>query len=411
MPGSKASSVKWASALSEMGFSKDQVEAALHECKSLRQAVEWLCSQRDAPSEVGSDFAEVLPGAEEACSSANVASPGTPPRATSSANKLLDMPDTVPQGSQSRCAPMSPMWVAMKQRFNENVSALKSRQGRKSYAGRPPLFSQGRPSFAGRRHSLRAGPVLSHTATGSRGERGPRQSIQPNPSKRRSMASSHQDPDRRAPDASVSHCPAVPPQPLPTPEAMRSKKRCSKAKGDEVKRRSIAGEATRHGAGKTSQQSLDEHHVVQLPTPSAQAPNPDSELCDYCSFRKKRLRSKTPEPADGRCRQQRSKRLSRKSSPSVERLQSGCTLTHPASCAVSRVSDQRRVSGNKTDERRTTRSNHMTSEGRALKSYRVKWAWKLSEMGFSDDQIDAAVSRCSTQREAIEWLCHSESAD
>merc|ERR1719440_1644739 len=125
----------------------------------------------------------------------------------------------------------------MKQRFNENVSALKSRQCRKSYAGRPPLSSQGRPSFVSRRLNLRGGSHSMQTAAGSRSERGSRQPVQPNPSKRRSMASSHQDADRSPPEVSASHSRTLPPQPLPTPEVERSKRRCSSAKECEVKLR------------------------------------------------------------------------------------------------------------------------------------------------------------------------------
>lgn len=331
---------------------------------------------------------------------------GSAPEATSSTAQPPDSPQGTAAGS--RCAPMSPMWVAMSQRFKENVSALKSRQGRKSYSGRPLFLSEGYTSLAARRQSLKRGPSPCHIgqAAAGRVERGNRPSIQPNLSK------------GRASRASRGQMPPL--QPLPTPEAARPKKRRVEVKQGEAGRRSGAARP-RQSQGKASEESLEEGSagsriddaVAQVPTPAAQAPTPELEPCDVTlAFSKKRLRSKTPDPGDGRCRQERRKRLSRKSSPSVERVHSGC-LTDPVltSRGSARVSDQRQVPASKPDRRRSSQPERSTSESRILKSYRVTWAWKLADMGFSDAQIDAAISQCSTQREAIEWLCHSQSGD
>mmetsp|Transcript_151979 Transcript_151979/g.269250 ORF Transcript_151979/g.269250 Transcript_151979/m.269250 type:complete len:471 (+) Transcript_151979:44-1456(+) len=43
----KAARPRWKTSLAEMGFPRDKVESAAQECKTLRRAVEWLCSQSE----------------------------------------------------------------------------------------------------------------------------------------------------------------------------------------------------------------------------------------------------------------------------------------------------------------------------------------------------------------------------
>merc|ERR1711990_228530 len=92
--------------------------------------------------------------------------------------------------------------------------------------------------------------------------------------------------------------------------------------------------------------------------------------CDFCVFKNKRLRSKTPPPAESRYRGRR-KRLRSKSVDPV------CKEKMSTEVSEEQRKDQARV--------------HEKS-----KCYRVTWAWKLSDMGFSDEQIEAAISECST---------------
>lgn len=154
-----------------------------------------------------------------------------------------------------------------------------------------------------------------------------------------------------------------------------------------------------------------EDEVAQAPTPVAQALALEVQPSD----RRKRLRSKTPEPGDGHCQRQRGKRLSRKSSPSVERSGGPPAPASGSRASVGVSEDKRvrrkssRVSEAKHVNRRSSRSKRATGGTHTLKAYRVTWAWKLSEMGFSDAQIDAATFHCSTQRQAIEWLMTAES--
>lgn len=279
--------------------------------------------------------------------------------ATSSAAQAVDAKEAA-QAHKVRLCPLSPMWVAMSQRFKENVSALKSRQGR-------------RPSMASRRQSLKRGPGPSQieqplaprkgrvSIAGHISIAGRRQSL-----KRDSGA--HISSRPLSSQDELPHALRMPePQPLPSPEVARPQNRREEANQGGARRRN------------------------------------------------KRLRSKTPEPAEDRCQRPKRKRLSRKSSPSVE---SGCFLARPSSrdgCRSSRSAvrdaEQRKRPEAKQDHRSKRQSEGSTSRTHPVKAYRVTWAWKLAEMGFSGDQIDAAISQCSTQRQAIEWLCNSLSPD
>jgi len=359
-----------------------------------------LCMAALREAEGGNALSEQRP------SEAGTLALGGAPEATSSAAQAADAKEAA-QTHKVRCAPLSPMWVAMSQRFKENVSALKSRQGR-------------RPSMVSRRQSLKRGP-------------GPTQIEQPlAPWKGRvSIAGRRQslkrDSGAHISSGSLSSQNGLPrgllkpePQPLPTPEVARLQKPCEEATQGETRRRSSLSRCDRqHTKGKVHQKGLQGwaaatagqilDAVAQAPTPVAQAPASEMPPCDYCAFRNKRLRSKTPEPVDDRCQRPKRKRLSCKSSPSVE---SGCLPAPTGSRGRSSRSsvpgaEQQKRPAEKQDQRSRRKSEGSTSRTHIVKAYRVTWAWKLAEMGFSEDQIDVAISQCSTQREAIEWLCNS----
>lgn len=344
---------------------------------------------------------------------------GTPleagaPESTSSAAQAADAKEAA-QPHKSRSCPMSPMWVAMSQRFKENVSALKSRQGR-------------RPSMVSRRQSLKRGPCPSQIEQPLAPRKGrvsmvSRVSIAGRRQSLKRDSGAHISSRPLSSQDELPHALLIPePQPLPTPEVARPQQRRQEANPSEARRRSRCDR--QHIEGKDGQKITpvaDEllEAVAQAPTPVARAPAaPAAEVppCDYCAFRNKRLRSKTPEPAEDRCQRPKRKRLSRKSSPSVE---SGClpAKTGPrGGCRNSRSSAGESEQRKRPELERPPRSKRQ-SEGSAsrtktstphpVKAYRVTWAWKLAEMGFSGDQIDAAISHCSTQRQAIEWLCSS----
>jgi len=394
----KAACSKWASALTEMGFTKDQVAAALNEpcCKSLQQAVDWLCSGPRAYSDSeGSDspVAEVQSRTDSGCGKAEAAQRGgadsssgvqvAAAEQSADSSTSRDVQGSLPRVSRS-IVNVNPVWAAMSQRFKENVSALKRRQCRRSSV-RPPLPSEGahtgRSSLSTRRQSVKRGlsPSLPDALGRKRAASRSPHLERPSLGRRvRSVASSAPSSPLKSVSSQDSSAPELSvlpqqPLPLPTPQPARSKKR--RASGQRWQSRQTREDPEE---GRRSETGVMDA-VVQAPTPLANAVTPDSAPCDFCVFKNKRLRSKTPPPAESRYRGRR-KRLRSKSVDPV------CKEKMSTEVSEEQRKDQARV--------------HEKS-----KCYRVTWAWKLSDMGFSDEQIEAAISECSTQREAIEWLC------
>jgi len=381
----KARCAKWTGALTDMGFSKEQSDSALLECKSLRQAVEWLCSGPKADPEVlGADSSP-----SQYCPKAPGLLPGTAPSAAV-CGQSSSLPKTAAGDSSSSSSlkqPMSPMWVAMSQCFNQNVSALKSRQCRKSLQGWP---SSRRPSGAKRGPS----PSLSDSRVLKRP--GSVSATRDRPGARLSASRSRSAPGRQSSSARRSSSPPAStlrpvcsptessqelPQPLPTP--VKKKRSADELKcGEGGRRGSVTRRESQQTVDKVLESALDNENCVREAV--ANAPTPDAPSCACSDFKSRRLRSKTPEPVESHCRGRRKRKRSK--SPSV------CPSTPQESAGSAGL-------------RRRSRTARSPSPPRHVKSYRVKWAWKLSDMGFSDKQIEAALQECSTQRHAIEWLC------
>lgn len=372
---------KWASDLADMGFTEDQVDDALLHCKSLRQAVEWLCSegaQEDGEDEAESTNLHVV--AER--SNSQFPASSQPSSAGSASNVTTGSKDStgtcqVPKKSQaSGDTHLSPVWAAMSMRFKENVSALKSRQARRSMQGHPLVFEEGylvtskRQSGARQVASMRdrRSPSGPRDARRSRGKSTGCKVRHDSKAKRRSSIAlepnGKQEGNRRQSGRRETSPPCSNPrsesaatlsQPLGTPEVSRLKRK--------------------HNEGKVlSEDAVIKNAVAGAPTPAGETATRSNHI-DFSS-RKRRLRSKTPDRED--------------------------VSTHPRKRLSNTVSVP--VPGPASKEGATD-----VQQGKSIKSYRVRWGWKLAEMGFSDEQIDAATMECSSQREAIEWLCSAMS--
>lgn len=347
----KASCTKWSSALMEMGFDKEQIHAALGECKSLRQCIERLCHETAQAS-----FAEAIASLPASAPSPLAAAPS---EAVDGARPLLRAISSEPEGpapkAQKMAANLNPLWIAMCQRFNENVSALRNRQGR--------------ASLGSRRRSIRPG----------------RLSLSQAPVKKARRAEPPPPPESVATEGTARDVEMY---------AASCAARPASEQSEDIAIKDAASPASRWSAGGALANAAIT--LAGLPTPSRRS-EPLRFLC--CNYVRKRLFRKTRQPDPPHCRQCKPRRLSGKQPRPRNVWRDSVWQKIKEKCIGKQV---KLLRGRSRLENRPRRS---------LKSYRVTWAWKLADMGFPDRRIEAAIEHCSTQREAVEWLCSSPCDD